>query len=138
MLLSIEAMAREIKFRIWNGAEMVRDVTVGKFGVFYVNPSNDGLDLKDSASITPFTTKYHSDTPVMQYTGLVDVNGEEIFEGDVLKHNNGYLIEVQWGHHLWAFIPINRKPLYRYQDACFPSQFKVIGNIYEHPELLNE
>lgn len=30
------------KFRVWNGSEMIYDVTVGKFGAFYVNPGDKG------------------------------------------------------------------------------------------------
>ena len=57
-------MNRKLKFRIWNGTEMIYDV-VGKFGTFYVNPGNNGhgLDPNDLASLTPFTTKYSDDTP---------------------------------------------------------------------------
>jgi len=130
---------KTVKFRIWNGMEMVYDITSGKFGTFYVNPEKgDGLNPEDTASLTVNTTKYHEGTPLMQFTGLVDKNGSEIYEGDILKHNNDDLIQVCWGHHLWAFIPINRKKNRSYQDACFPNQFTVIGNIYQNSELLRE
>jgi hypothetical protein len=49
---------RELKFRVWNGYSMEHNVTVGKFGNFYVNPENgDGLDPKDSASLTTWKKK---------------------------------------------------------------------------------
>lgn len=122
---------RELKFRVWTGAEMVYDVMVGKFGAFYVNPSNNGLDPNDSASLTTWNTKYSDSIPIMQFTGLTDAMGKEIYEGDILKHKDGDLHTVEWGHHLWAFIVTNRKPNTNYQDACFPNQFTVIGNIYQ-------
>ena len=50
---------------MWTGITMEYNVVVGKFGVFYVNPGirGDGLDDSDSASLTPFTTKYPEGYP---------------------------------------------------------------------------
>ena len=129
---------REIKFRIWNGAEMVYDVTVGKFGVFYVNPTNNGLDPNDSASITPFTTKYHNGTPVMQYTGLKDKNETEIWEGDIVRFKS-------WRDALQRMEDKTMKveylagffcPLVSFGDGPYCRDYEVIGNIWENPELI--
>jgi uncharacterized phage protein (TIGR01671 family) len=139
---------RELKFRVWNGAEMVHDVTVGKFGTFYVNPSNNGLDEKDSASLTPFTTKYHEGTPVMQFTGVKDKNGDEVYEGDVVTFldacststENGMecdewenIGEVFWCDSMHRWDVSNRTDI----DADEAlADIEVIGNIYKNPELL--
>ena len=124
---------RTIKFRIWNGMEMEYNITSGKFGTFFVHPEKgDGLNPKDTASLTENTTKYSEGTPVMQFTGLTDKNGKEIFEGDVVSHE----YETEYGpcehrdvveYSGGAFYPICEKP---------ENEFEVIGNIYENPKFL--
>lgn len=122
---------------------MEYNVTAGKFGTFYVNPGpkGNGLQENDSASLTNFTTIYTDHCPVMQFTGLQDKNGKEIYERDILEAlHPGYLNES------------GKKIVYwREEDACYylkpvdasgflPISFfeevEVIGNIYENPELL--
>lgn len=131
-------MNRDIKFRVWNGFEMVRDVAVSRFGVFYVNPSNNGLDPKDSASLTPFTTRYHNDTPVMQYTGLIDKNGIDIYEGDLLfSQRISEVSEDQWivdvvyeqGSFCYGW---HGDPL---EEIECSREMEIIGNVYQNPEL---
>lgn len=125
-----------LKFRIWNGREMVYDVMVGKFGVFYVNPNNNGIDENDAACLTTFNTKYPNDIHVMQFIGRHDINGKEIWEGDILKANDSNVIgmimyvkssasfEVK---HCGGQIEFNSFP---------PICNEVIGNFYETPELI--
>lgn len=131
---------REIKFRAWNGIEMVYDVIVGRFGAFYVNPYNNGIDEKDSACLTPFNTKYPESIPIMQFTGLIDMNGKDIFEGDILKLPNGSFVDVRF--ESGCFEILNEPLSYDFDSEipikCYPSHYaEVIGNIYENPELLN-
>lgn len=138
-------MTREIKFRVWNGIEMVHDITTGKFGTFYVNPDNNGIDRNDSASMTQLNTKYPDTVPVMQWTGLKDKNGRDIYEGDIYEmygHNykivfdNGAFCITGVKRH--ATTPINWKP--ETEDDCmiedFASKMEIIGNIHQNPELL--
>lgn len=119
---------REIKFRVWTGMAMEYNVLAGKLGVFYVQ----GLDPKDTASLSQFNTIYSESTPVMQFTGIKDRKNKEIYEGDIL------ICEGR-----------TEKPAVEFYRGCFfvignPScdwdedLIEVIGNIYEHPHLLNE
>jgi len=137
-------MNKELKFRIWNGLEMIYDVTVGKFGIFYVNPANNGLDPLDSASMTPWTTKYSDDIPVMQSTGMKDIHGKEIYDGDLIKmksysfsHLDKYNYEVYYKSEEARFKFRNNQnyPHNSDSDSTGFHSFEVIGNIYENKEL---
>ena len=66
---------------------------------------------------------------LMQYTGLKDKNGKEIYEGDICQYKNRNIVKIYFkdGHFLmnnWGDI------------SCDLSDVEVIGNIYENSELL--
>lgn len=77
---------------------------------------------------------------VMQYTGLKDKNGKEIYEGDILKYvvpadgeitdqDVEYVEEVIFDDGIFCvdgYVPV----------SCFNDEAEVIGNIHENPELL--
>ena len=74
---------------------------------------------------------------VMQFTGLHDKNGKEIYEGDIIQHSHDgteprKAFEVFWDAERASFSMRN-------SDGYWPgieTRFQVIGNIYENPELL--
>ena len=68
------------------------------------------------------------DTPLMQFTGLLDRNGKEIYEGDVVllwdePDRSQVIADLQLAHTLMSECILS--------DSC-----RIIGNIYENPELL--
>jgi len=122
---------REIKFRAWDGKKMYSPDELIQVG-------NEGC-----------TTGYYdgsgcpkySDHELMQYTGLKDKNGKEIYEGDIVLHDG--LPGAKNGRSIV------------FEDCCFMIKGKtpsddwhvgrysglnteVIGNIYENPELLED
>lgn len=123
---------REIKFRIWKDREII----------FLSSAlSNGDVFLMNGNSLEPDTEKIK----IMQYTGLKDKNGKEIYEGDILEL-------IDWYDDSISIHPVVFKNsafmCQRLDDKEFPffylqgndelkDGYKVIGNIYENPELLN-
>ena len=125
-----------VKFRVWNGREMVYDIMAGKFGIFYVNPEKgDGLNTKDTACLSENTTKYSEGTPLMQYSGIDDKNGKEIYEGDIFKLGaEKEVFEVRFEHGCFmAFYNGKQYGLIGELQICF---IDIIGNIYQNAGLL--
>lgn len=120
---------REIKFRVWDKKkrtwfepDMVR---------IYGDGSMDFLGRWESISTSP-------EYELMQYTGLKDKNGKEIYEGDLLGPLFPYF-EVGFvnGSFVGTFTgAINRHTRMLYE--LLTDDLEVIGNIYESRELLEE
>lgn len=122
---------REIKFRAYDLEDKM--MKVFDFGIFNRVPAG-----------------YEDLTKLMQYTGLKDKNGKEIYEGDIVcwkdlsKASDGTLednVVVFWDdeHLRWGAESLNvigvYQELYDYSDV---DEIKVIGNIYENKELLEK
>lgn len=122
---------REIKFRAWDKEE--KEMVSWKTLIDYCD-----LDyLFGNINETPKRVTI-PDFDVMQYTGLKDKNGIEIFEGDVLTSNvqpckmvnpikDGYGV-VRFENGMFKLGAISL--------VTFISKMEVIGNIYENQELL--
>ena len=85
------------------------------------------------------------DTPpnakIMQYTGLKDKNGTEIYEGDIVKHKHkfgGGLGQVKYIVPSFGLRDLHKPAVSTDFEWTDFEEFEVIGNIYENPELKEE
>lgn len=87
---------------------------------------------------------------IQRFTGAVDCNGTKIFEGDILERksarDNINYVFVEFNNDNYGFVmgwnlmegnPDGPKEAYEYYYGKSPSKnWRVVGNIYENPELL--
>jgi hypothetical protein len=127
-------MTRDIKFRAWTdnlkdgGAMYYQRLTDYLTPVF--SPAGYGL--------------FNPTLKIMQFTGLLDKNGKEIFENDIIKikcHGDIIIGDVFYNQSRCCYM-VNHPAGY---NGCFAlhtptieicDEFNIIGNIYQNPELL--
>lgn len=77
---------------------------------------------------------------LMQFTGLHDNNGKEIYEGDIVRYTvNGTDVgEVWWqdARGVWVIDWTHSPDEYKDVQIEYSRELTIIGNIYENPELL--
>lgn len=132
-------MNRVIKFRAWESIDSkMHKCIVGN------------TDRMDDDWICPLVWDeerkewLHSDTcVVMQYTGYKDCEGKEIYEGDILEREDYWRARVEFDNGSFMIRDVDKV---RYNNrVCNVSirdfgvfEWRVIGNIYENKELLEE
>jgi uncharacterized phage protein (TIGR01671 family) len=69
----------------------------------------------------------------MQFTGMNDKNGKEIYEGDIVRYWGG-VAPIEYNMFGFAIKETNDE----YFDINEPDKIEVIGNIYENDNLINK
>lgn len=126
-------MSRQLKYRAWHKPTQLMDDVVlidfynEKIGILYADP------VMQCESIQKYNL---NEVELMQYTGLKDKKGKEIYEGDIVdgfagehyqgiwEYQNRFAIEFGWTQSMWDMLNCDR--------------LEVIGNIYEDPNYRRE
>lgn len=143
---------REIRFRAWDKVtKIIAEVTGlrtgytdGSIEIWYINRDGEEMLCKPQKA----------DIELMQYTGLNDKNGTEIYEGDIVRFDEelsvvrydeetarfvlddygifGCLMEYGWDEGAGGIGVVNTNGFDDFNDI---SEIEVIGNIHENPEF---
>ena len=134
---------REIKFRVFDklakymhvcGEDVHDEITfeIGTNRAYYFNMQNGCGSLRED-----------SDYVLMQYTGLKDKNGKEIYEGDIVKTkymDKTFIVWVEYSDEYAEFVTKCKEILFDDEPLSDIGRAdrEVIGNIYDNPELLDK
>ena len=128
---------REIKFKAWNKKNK-KMISVARF---------------DFADWSVYTHLFGEpidglNCEILQYTGLKDIEGKEIYEGDLIEiktEKHHFVSEIEWNDMVGGFefqdtqnswCGLDAIGVFKNGSSIYGGFVKVIGNIYENPELL--
>lgn len=139
-------MKRKIKFRAWNEylkkMFKIGQITLEK-GLWNYEPEN--------REFIGMSIPYQPSLILMQYTGLHDKNGKEIYEGDIVLYEDWEMAYEGGGNDSFinkgiieyvecnCCFNVTERQTVELQDVLYKDNesLEVIGNIYDNPELLN-
>lgn len=129
-------MSRKIKFRAWVNDHWTDFIPVAK---------TLGIYSESVIDVDGYTYEKENPFIVEQFTGLLDRNGKEIYEGDIIEEDidfnskmtdGTFRYKVYWNEDelCWSLDPIGpesiHNDLWELNSSC-----RVVGNIHENPEL---
>ena len=138
---------REIKFRAWDGERMLH-FTQSPWTCSEYNSICWEVDEEEAKEFLG-CLRFEKEPMLMQFTGLVDKNGKEIYEGDVVLFVSEVIVQQKGGFSLTepegnigvikyaeGSFYVGGEYFYSYGDRNFEwKELEIIGDIYQNPEL---
>jgi uncharacterized phage protein (TIGR01671 family) len=138
---------REFKFRVWDTKHKKFLIGIPPMEYMLDHDEWSHRDIEEDPCVylnNVFSKDFNGRLIFQQYTGLTDKNKKEIYEGDIVKFSRLFEKERQI-KELKSFVRFHNGQfgfdLIGFNDMFFTLSdecgIEVIGNIFEHPELLN-
>jgi uncharacterized phage protein (TIGR01671 family) len=148
---------RVFKFRVWDkqasffeyyGPHL--DPFSGFFAYDGFNLYSDDFQMKrirvhrnfGNSSQSKINHWFQENYVVQQFTGLLDKNGREIYEGDIFKDYEGEILIVKWGkiqymgHQGFQFFRLDESEYCFYGSMGNFDEKELVGNIFDNPEMI--
>lgn len=136
---------REIKFRAWD-KDKNRFIEIDKSNGFNLSVHSDGVKAVSIWHDPKYPKTLRTDEldwKLMQFTGLLDKNAKEIYEGDIVEcydtdgnsvYVDGHVIELpNFYREIWSNDEDGMSA-----EMGEKAVVKIIGNVHENPELLHD
>lgn len=146
-------MSRVIKFRVWDKTDKVMIYNTDKILININGEVLIGDDYCGACDQNKYSTEEMPTFELMQFTGLHDKNGKEIYEGDIVRvfevHENKnveFISPVYFVDYMFC-VSSSKEQEYDTPLVCIDMtrnwvnslvEVEVIGNIYENSDLINE
>ncbi len=136
---------RELKFRVWNIEEKCWN-NPNILEVWTESGKLEPFSYIKTGKLNPLYVPIENFI-IQQFTGLLDINGKEIYEGDICERKNWTgIYYVRWSKdgYFWCDVNEDDEEFYKNRDSSYDAdrlrnginECKIIGNIFENPELI--